>query len=600
MLSTNGGLTAPAPCHPGSASEPDRTGMSTVAGDLTQPVPPLRPSATCEEARNMFDRQPDLLAIAVVDDGMRPIGVINRFRFLERLASRFGRELSLKKSVTHLMDVAPLVLDGATHLDELGTRLLEHQSRYVFDGFIVTREGVYAGLGTGLDLVRALTERRHAELQRMALHDLLTGLPNRALFEERLAAALAAAAGRPVAVMFIDLDRFKEINDTYGHRVGDLVLCAIGQRLRGAVRRTDLVARLSGDEFAVVTPDLAHDDDAGTLARVLLDSCRAPLAIDGREVVVSCSIGVAIFPRHGTTQETLLRAADAAQYHAKEVRNSWHEFSPEMRSWRTPAAGLAALRKAIATDALDVHYQPVVDVRTGVVSRVEALVRWTDNGTAIPAGNVVHLAEESGLIVPLSEFVMRTALRQLQRWDQTTGRIDLRLSVNVSAVQVNEGGLIAMVDRLARECGFDLSRLDLELTERAAMRASASALSMLTAIRDRGITVTIDDFGTGYSALSRLERLPIDAMKIDKSFLEQVDHHRTGVIAKAIIAMGHALGLSIVGEGVETPEQFAFLAREGCDLVQGFLLCPPVRGDSLHGVLVNGIRVKSDADVVSA
>lgn len=574
----------------------DHNRPSIIAADLAPAEPPLEASATCEAARDVFDQRPGLLAIAVVDAASRPIGLINRFRFLERLAARFGRELTLKKPVEQFMDPAPLILDAATHVDELGTRLLEQQSRYVFDGFIVTRHGTYAGLGTGLDLVRALTERRHAELRRMALHDLLTGLPNRALFEERLAEAISAAGHTGgLAVMFIDLDRFKEINDTYGHRFGDLVLCGISQRLRGAVRRSDLVARLSGDEFAVVVPDLHRRDEAGVLARVLLDSCRAPLRIEGQEAVVSCSIGVALFPHHGTTQEALLRAADAAQYHAKEVRNSWHCFDPGMQSWRAPAAGLSALRRAIASEALEVHYQPVVEIGTGRIAGVEALVRWTHDGVAVPAGNVVHLAEESGLIVPLSEFVMRTALRQIRRWDDSTGRTDLRLSLNVSAVQVNEGGLVAMVDRLAHECGVDPARLDFELTERAAMRASDMALSMLHDIRARGITLTIDDFGTGYSALSRLERLPIDAMKIDKSFLDQVSSHRNGIIAKAIIAMGHALGLTVVGEGVETPQQLGFLAREGCDYAQGFLFSPAVRGEYLHGMLVNGVSPRSDA-----
>lgn len=563
-----------------------------VAGDLAPLTPPLHSKATCEEACGIFDQSPGLLAIAVVDAENRPAGLINRFRFLERLASRFGRELTLKKPVSQFMDDEPLILDAGTPLDELGTRLIEQQDRYVFDGFIVTREGAYAGLGTGLDLVRALTERRHAELRRMALHDLLTGLPNRALFEQQLAGVLGAATpGREAAVLFVDLDRFKEINDTYGHRFGDLLLCGISERLRGAVRRTDLVARLSGDEFAVVLSELTDPGDVEAVARVLLESCRAPLTVDETEVVVSCSIGAAIYPHHGRTQEALLRAADAAQYHAKEIRNSWHCFSPEMHDGRAPTPGLGALRRAIATASLDVHYQPVVDLLTGRVTGVEALVRWTHDGNVVPPGSVVHLAEESGLIVPLTELVMRQAFRQMRRWDATTARTDLRLSVNISAVQINEGGLLAMADRAASDHGFDLGRLDFELTERAAMRASASARSSLHAMRERGITLTIDDFGTGYSALSRLARLPIDALKIDRSFLEQVAEQRHGVIAKAIIAMGHALGLSIVGEGVETAQQLAFLAREGCDYGQGFFICRPVRGELLHGVLVNGVRL---------
>lgn len=561
-----------------------------AAGDLARPVPPLTSYATSEEARDLFDRDQTLLSLAVVDAEGAPVGLVNRFRFLERLAGRFGRELTLKKPVVHFMDETPLILDAATHIDELGTRLIEEQQRYAFDGFIVTKNGRYDGLGTGLDLIRVLTERRHEELARMALHDPLTGLPNRTLFEETLRDALASDTPGRFAIMFVDLDRFKAINDTFGHRFGDRVLCGIAQRLRGALRRSDVVARLSGDEFAAIARDIDGADEATGLARALLDSCRAPLSIEDQDTVVSCSIGIALYPDHGTTVESLLHAADAAQYRAKEVRNRSHCFNPELKTWRTPSAGLGSLRRAIDSDALDVHYQPIVDMATGRVTAVEGLVRWPIGHPDEGAAQIVHLAEESGLIVPLAELVMRKAVRQLQRWDVTTGRTDLRLALNVSALQVSDGGLLGMVDRSSAECDFDLARLDLELTERASMRASTSALSLLNALRARGITLTIDDFGTGYSALSRLEKLPIDAMKIDKVFLEHVAHHRHGVIARAIIAMGHALGLSVVGEGVETTEQFAFLKRHGCDFAQGYLLARPAPGESLHGVLVQGVE----------
>ena len=230
------------------------------ASDLASPVPPLSADDTCERARDLFDRDAGIFAVAIVDADRRPIGLINRFKFLERLASRFGREPVLKKPVTDLMEPEPLILDEAIHIDELGTRLMSQQHRYVFDGFIVTRAGVYAGIGTGLDLIRALTERRHAELQQMALHDLLTGLPNRVMLERALTEALASAGSEGLAVLFLDLDRFKEINDTFGHRFGDLVLCGISERLRAWVRHRDVVARLSGDEFAIVLSGVRGED----------------------------------------------------------------------------------------------------------------------------------------------------------------------------------------------------------------------------------------------------------------------------------------------------------------------------------------------------
>lgn len=520
------------------------------AGHLASTVAPLRADATCESARDAFDRDSALFAVAVVDDDQRPIGLINRFRFLELLASRFGRELILKKPVSSLMDTDALILDVATPIDEVGARLMAQQNRYIFDGFIVTFNGAYAGLGTGLDLIRALTERRQAELEQMALHDMLTGLANRGLFESQLVEAIERTeAGRQLAVLFIDLDRFKEINDTFGHRFGDLVLCAISQRLRGSVRKSDIVARLSGDEFAVVLTDLNGQQDVGYIAGVLNSSCSAPLLIDGREAIVSCSIGAAMYPEHGSNRETLLRAADAAQYRAKESRNSWQIYQPDMQESRETLT-LSALRL----------------------------------GSMAGRGRYRHRhrqpAETSGLIMPLTEFVLRTACAQMRRWD-ALGLTDLRLAVNISAAQVNGDALLTMIDRVIAELEFNARRLDLELTERAAMRASPDVQAALDALRARGLTLTLDDFGTGYSALSRLERLPMDAIKIDKSFLEGVNVEGNGVIARAIIAMGRALKMSIVGEGVETVEQLDFLRREGCDYAQGYYLSHPINGEAL-------------------
>jgi diguanylate cyclase (GGDEF)-like protein len=561
------------------------------ARDLAAAVPPLRVDATGERARDIFERDPGLFAVAIVDPQSRPIGLINRFKFLERLATPFGRELILKKTVDSIMDAAPLIIDEGAHIDELGARLVANQHRHVFDGFIVTREGRYAGLGTGLDLIRALTERRHAELQRMALHDMLTGLPNRALFDARLTDALerAGATGR-VAVLFIDLDRFKEINDTYGHRFGDLVLCGISQRLRAAVRQSDVVARLSGDEFAVVLPDLVGSDDLATIAAVLLGSCAAPLAVESRDVVVSCSIGAAIYPEHGATKEAVLRAADAAQYRAKESRNSWQIYTRDMLPSPGPGLTLTALRHALENGDLSVHYQPIVSLQDGRIHAVEALVRWP--GSDVAPIDIVSLAETSGLIMPLTELVMTTSLAQMRIWDAATGSRALRLAVNISALQIN-AGLLDLIDRLIAKSGFEASRLDLELTERAAMRASPAVTAALEDLRSRGITMTLDDFGTGYSALSRLERLPIDAMKVDKSFLERVEVAGNGVVARAIIGMGHALDMMVVGEGVESAAQLDFLRRQGCDYAQGYYLGAPCDGPSLTARLVKNLRQSS-------
>jgi diguanylate cyclase (GGDEF)-like protein len=539
--------------------------------------------ASIEAARRAFAADPLLLAIPVTGPSGAVTGVIPR----ETLAANPGAAADGSRRVKDVMSDRPLIIDASTSLDVLGTKLLNRREVRHCGAFVVTRGRRYVGVGTGLDLIRVLTQRRSADLERMADHDMLTGLANRALFEQRLARALAeSSAGESVAVVFIDLDRFKEVNDTYGRRFGDLVLTAVGQRVRAAVRKTDTVARLSGDEFALVLPGMRSGADAETVARLVFDACGAPLAIDGQEVVVSGSIGLAISPHDGTTAEGLLRAADTAQFHAKEVRNSLQRYRAEMDEWRRPLPGLMALHHALEQGEVDVHYQPIASVTTRRLVGVEALVRWTHPAFGpIPASDVVRLAEDSGLIVALSEHVMRSSLEQVRAWDEATGRTDLRLSVNVSAVQVHEGGLGSMIDRLLTDFRFDPRRLDLELTERVAMRASASTMATLHHLRARGITLTLDDFGTGYSSLSRLERLPIDAMKIDRSFLDGVAAPDGGVIARAIIAMGRSLGLRIVGEGVETPEQLAFLEAQGCDFVQGYLLSAPMSGDALLPLL---------------
>ena len=434
------------------------------------------------------------------------------------------------------------------------------------------------------ELVPRRSPARQAELDQLSKHDHLTGLPDRELFEARLRHAIShARAGERLAVLFLDLDRFRDINDTFGHRFGDLVLCGISQRLRGALRKSDVVARLNGDEFAVMLGGLASDDNAGDIASVLVQSCGAPFLIDGREVTPSCSAGVAIYPDQGRTPDELLRAAGAAQLRAKQSSSSWKIFAPDMLQSGGCVLTVSALRQRLKYGGLTVHYQPIVDLATNEIHAVEALVRWPDD--SVSAIDMVHLAESSGLIAPLTEFVMRSAFLQMREWDLGIGRHDLRLAINVSAVQVSRPGMLETIERLTAEAGFDTTRLDLELTERAAMRAAPAVQASLDEMRTRGITLTLDDFGTGYSALSRLEGLPIDAMKIDKSFIERVDQGGKGVVARAIIAIGRSLGKRVVAEGVETREQVDFLRREGCRYAQGYYLGRPADSKTITAAL---------------
>lgn len=557
------------------SSQPARPWFATIAGDLARAVLPLAPDTRGDDCRDRFIADEALLVLPVVDAEGQVVGVLNRFRFLEGFTSRFGRELVARRPVRDVAEPA-LQFDEQTSIDDVGLLLANEDSQHLFDGFVVTKGGRYLGVGTGLDVFRAATALRHAELHHRASHDPLTGLPNRDLFESRLSQAVLRADGRNAAVILLDLDRFKELNDTFGHRFGDLVLCTVASRLQAGLRRDDLVARLSGDEFAVVLGGLHSAEEAATIAQVLVASCSAPLRLEGHAVALSCSAGIAVCPDHGTTPDRLSRAADAALYGAKEIRNHWQMYSSDLLDVRAPLQS-SALRLALERGDLEVHYQPIVSLESGAIEAVEALVRWTHPATGpIPASQIVALAEDSGLIVDLGTYVTAIAVAQMQAWDAEVGATHLRLSVNVSALQVREGSLVSWLDQLMASTGFDPTRLELEFTETGSLRQASDVDRCFHDLSTRGFALTIDDFGTGYSALSRLERLPIGTVKIDRSFVHGIGTpRRGGTIAQAIAAMGRSLGLRVIGEGVETPQQRDFLAAAGCHAAQGYLLGRP-------------------------
>ncbi len=553
---------------------------ATVTEELTlaallQPVQPFPTDGMGQEVYERFTRMPNLYAVPVVDADGRPVGIVNRFRFLEVLARPFGHELYAGRAVDSFMDRAPLVVDEYTPLDVVADLLADDSTKYIFDGFIVTRRGRYLGMGTGFGLMRQLTERKQATLVHLANHDVLTDLPNRQLFSDRLDQALARsrASGRPTAVLYLDLDRFKAVNDRYGHAIGDLLLLGVAAKLSESVRAQDTVARLAGDEFAIVLVELNDARDAEHVAAKLLRRCAEPHVLDGHEVNTSYSIGIAVFPDDAHSGDALLRAADDAVYAAKEVRNTWQRYSAEMR--RADGAAVftvSAVRKGINDGTLEVFYQPVVDVRTGRVCSVEALVRWRDPVHGLMSTpDLIRFSEDTGLIVDLSARVMLESMRHVGRWRQSLIP-NLRLSVNVSGVQFREGGLVSMVSRCVEETGFPPEALEIEITESTVMRLGAATFTALGQLKNMGVRLAVDDFGTGYSSLSRLQRLPFDTLKIDRSFVQAIDDRGNGgEIATAVIMMGHSLGLSVTAEGVETDVQFRHVTSEGCDRAQGFL-----------------------------
>jgi diguanylate cyclase (GGDEF)-like protein len=444
-------------------------------------------------------------------------------------------------------------------------------------------------------LVTALVEvlqrrRRYAsalELAHQAVHDALTGLPNRLQVAERLEQALARSSrtGSDVTVLFIDLDRFKLINDGHGHAAGDELLVTVADRLRRVVRAGDIVARFGGDEFVVVCEDQTVAFEASQVAGRIIDALREPVVVDGQEIFLSASIGIAMADGTGSP-ESLLRDADAAMYRAKEKGRARCEFFDA--TMRTEALvhleTQSALHRALERDELRVFYQPVVDLTSGAVTGVEALVRWQhpQHGLVSPA-SFVPLAEETGLIVPIGAWVLDRATAQLARWRERSWGRTLTVNVNLSARQLRQPDLIPALMSALLESGTDPASLCLELTETTFMEDARSHREALARIKGLGVGLAIDDFGTGYSSLTYLKRLPVSVLKIDQAFVRGLGRDACDTaIVKSVVDLAHALGLVVVAEGVEDPDQVAHLRKLGCDLAQGYFFARPQPAEDLE------------------
>ena len=437
-----------------------------------------------------------------------------------------------------------------------------------------------------------ITERKEIEqrLRYLAHFDQLTELPNRVLFKDRLEQAIAQAGRnhRHVAVMFIDLDGFKIVNDTYGHAVADRLLADVARRLKSCTRASDTVARLGGDEFGIVLTNLTHEQSGQTAAQKIIDALARPFYSTGKEAFVSASIGLALYPWDGAGAELLTRNADTAMYKAKQLgRNNCKRYTPEMDAGVQQRLALEKhLRRAVDDSAFTLRYQPVVSLDTGRVTRVEALLRWShpELGTIAPS-DFVPLLEELGLIVKVSDWVLREACGQANLW-RAAGMADIKIAVNVSARQLLNHDLSKHVLEVLRDMGCDPHQLDLEITENFLMQNIDAAKTALDKLRHAGIRLTLDDFGTGYSSLSHLSRFPIDAVKIDRTFVHDLPenpHH--AAITRSVIGLAHNLGMRAIAEGVETQAQLDFLRDNGCDEVQGYYFAHPVSAFECAAVL---------------
>jgi len=547
--------------------------------------------------RAMIDQVPDYLFVkdlesrfviankaVAADLGMKPDELIGKTDFdlhsRGRAEKFFADEQNVIRSGQPMIDIEEYIIDDAgVQKDLLTTKVPLRSDQYEIIGIV--------------GVCRDVTARKRAEeeVRFLAHHDPLTRLPNRAVFMDRLAQAILQAerSGRWVTVAFVDLDNFKLVNDSRGHKVGDELLKTVAERMVGSTRATDTVVRLGGDEFVVL---LADQPESTSTISAILEKVRAaiaePIEIEGQVLHVTCSIGLATYPNDGSDAETLLKNADAAMYQAKTAgRDNFQLYTAAMNTEVHDRLSLHVdLRKAITERQFHLLYQPQIDLKTGRIFAVEALIRWDHPALGIVSpARFIPIAEETGLIIQIGDWVLRTACHQNKAW-QDAGMPPVTVCVNVSARQFREKNWIDRVTEVLRDSGLEAKYLELELTESLLMHDVHHAIETMRALQSIGVQFSIDDFGTGYSSLAALKNFPVARLKIDRSFVHNLPHDEDDRgIATAVISLGQRLRMKVIAEGVETDEQLAFLSDHQCDEVQGYRFSEPVRPEAIEGLL---------------
>lgn len=563
-----------------------------VVRQLARSLEPVTTYEFCQNVLNRFLGENTLYAVPVVDASAKPVALLDRRHYVEFFSKPYSREVFGRRSIAQLLaytdyeGIAPIVVEGSCSVEDVAQIVMDADIQHMVTGVIVSSQGRYLGVANGHDLINVITKRKQADLYYLAHFDGLTGVPNRTLLRDRFEHACrdAERKGNLVGLLFIDIDRFKHINDSIGHSAGDALLREVVSRINASARRADTVARLSGDEFVVVMEGIASPADVDLVALRLVHSMRQPLELLGHNLVVTVSVGSAIYPTDDTSISNLLAKADAAMYESKvNGGDGYHKYSTHT-AMGNPASLVMEneLRQAIDDGELVLHYQPQVELASRDIRGVEALVRWHHpiRGMISPA-QFIPLAEECGLIVQLGEWVLRQAFRQINSW-QAQGVSPPPVAINISALQFRKRNFPQLLKALLAEYAIDPRLIGLELTESVLMHNAGEVQQILEEIKALGVSLAIDDFGTGFSSLSYLRRFPIDYLKIDQTFVRDIE--RTPVnesICRAMVALANSLSLGIIAEGIEKPTENAALEQMGCTKGQGYLFGKPMSADDI-------------------
>jgi len=553
---------------------------------LLNNIAPVHEHKLCLLVLELFQQQPSLFAIPVVNQHNHPVGIVERNSFVEIFIRPFAKELNAKKPIADFMNNMPVIVDKETSIDDISRIIVDAGMHHMVSGFIATDEGQYLGIANGHNLLTEITQRKQANLFKLAHFDQLTKLPNRVLFLDRLNMAIIQSERQQsqVGLLFIDLDKFKHFNDSMGHSFGDELLIAVAERLIGCAREGETVARLSGDEFTILVDKVKSQNDLDILCIRILESMKLPLQIMGREVFITVSIGSAMCPNDDNQPAGLLVKADAAMYEAKRIgRNAYRHYVPGMNLYSYERMTLETdLRMDLERNEFELFYQPQVLLSTGQVVGNEALIRWRHpvRGLLSPI-HFIEIIEESGLIVPIGKWVIEEACRQQMIW-MKSGLDPMCMSVNISAMQFYQSNFCEMVKSIVIDSGIQPGHLELELTESVCMHDVVSVLNPLQELHAFGIKLAIDDFGTGFSNLSYLNKFPIDRLKIDQSFIRNIENEPVNIeIVRAIVALGKSMSLELVAEGVETDSEMNLAESCGCEFVQGYRFSKPLPADQL-------------------